>query len=85
MVLGEGGHAVIIGVQHRYALRTQLFNEFALGGRDAVDGIEAFDMRPANVGDDSDVGTRDRGQGANLSGVIHPHLQHCDARVFIQT
>ena len=64
--------------------RPQRFDQFPLGARHAVDGIEELDVRVADVGHHADVGPGDGGQIANLAGVVHPDFEHRDARVFVQ-
>ncbi len=66
----------VVGIQNRDARRRQLFDQFAFGPRNAFDGIrEKLDVRVSHVRHHSYLRTRDFGQCADLSGMVHSHLQ----------
>ena len=77
-------HPGIVGIQDRDAVGRQGFDQFALGQRHALDGIEELHVRVSDVGDHADLRPRDGRQLANLARVIHAHLQHGDAAVIGQ-
>ena len=75
----EAGDARVVGIEHGDAIGRQPFDQFALGGGNAFDGIEELYVGVADVGDHADVGLGDGGEPADFSGVVHAHLDDAGA------
>src|ERR1019366_2437250 len=72
--LAEAGDAQIVGIEDGDAVGRQSFDQFPLGGGDALDGIEELHVGVADVGDYPDVGFGDGGELADFSGMVHADL-----------
>ena len=73
-------NALVVRIQNGHALRRQPLNQLALGGGHAVDRIEIFHMRIADVRDHTMLRFRNGDKLANFARMIHAHFEHGNLR-----
>ena len=66
----------VVPVEHRQALRLQIFKDLALGLQDTLPAAQVLDVGVADVGDDGDVRPHHLPQVADLPEVVHAGLDH---------
>ena len=66
----------VVPVEHRQALRLQIFKDLALGLQDTLPAAQVLDVGVADVGDDGDVRPHHLAQIADLSEVVHACFDH---------
>ena len=69
--------ALVVRVQHGGRVRPrQVFNQFALGQRNLLDGREKFQMLDGDARDHAHVRRRDACQARQLAAMRHAHFDH---------
>ena len=74
--LSHGGHARVVGVEYRDAVRRQRFDEFGLRVGNRLDAPEPLHVGRTDVRDDADFRLGDVAQQRDLAARPHAHLQH---------
>ena len=77
-VASELRDVFIVSVENGRPTVRKRFNQLVLRPGDAGERIEELQVYGSNVGDHADLWLRNLGQGANLTGVRHAHLDHGD-------
>jgi len=70
----------VVGGDDRHAASFQSLEDLGLGVGDGFLAREVADMRRRDGGDDGDVRAHQPGQRGEFARVVHPHLEHAEAR-----
>ena len=74
-------HLVVAAHERAAAAGSQIVVQLALAAPHAVDTSEAFEMRPPDVGEQTEIGFGDRAERCDLAAGARPHLHHPQLRV----
>src|SRR5205823_11019604 len=83
-VAAELADIVIIGIEHGYAAWMQGFDDFVLGAGNFSQRVEEFQMHGRNRSDYGQIMMGQSAEGANLTRMIHAHLDDSDLMLRLQ-